>query len=57
MLKKNYEVLKREMLITTKLPLGTTFGVLGPPNRISYHINSLGALSSPKSRDHDSCTP
>ena len=30
MLKKNHAVLKREMLITIKLPLGTMFGVLGP---------------------------
>jgi len=49
-------VLKREMLITTKLPLGMVFGGLGPPNRTSYHVNSLGALSSPKGGVHDSCT-
>jgi len=55
MLKENYAVLKREMLITTKLPLGTVFGVLGPLNRTSYHVNSLGALFSPKGGDHDIC--
>jgi len=56
MLKENYVVLKRKMLITTKLPIGTVFGDLGPPNRISCHVNSLSALSSPKGGDHDSCT-
>ena len=56
MLKKNYAVLKKGNVITTKLPLGTVFGVLGPLNRTS-HINSLGALSGPKGEDHDSCTP
>ena len=49
-------ILKREILITTKLPLGTVFDVLGPLNRTSYHVNSLGALSSPKDGDHDSST-
>jgi len=56
MLKKNSIVIKTEMLITTKLSLGTVFAVLGPPNMTSYHVNSLGALSGPKGRDHDSCT-
>jgi len=51
-----YAFLKREMLITTKFPLGMVFGVLGPPNRTSYHVNFLGALSGPKDGDHDSCT-
>jgi len=56
MIKENYAVLKRKVLITTKLPLGTVFSYLGPSNRTSYHVNSLGALSSPKDGDHDSCT-
>jgi len=43
-------VLKREILITTNLPLGTVFGVLGPPNKTSYHVNSLGALSGLQKR-------
>jgi len=54
---KIYAVLKRKMLITTKLPLGTVFSVLGPSNRISYHAHSLGALSGPIDGDHDCCTP
>jgi hypothetical protein len=36
---------KREMLISTKLPLGMMFSVLGHSNKTSYDINSLGALS------------
>jgi len=56
MLKKNYAVLKREMLITTKLSLGTVFGVLDPSNMTSYHVNSFGALSGLNGGDHDSCT-
>ena len=48
MLKNKYAVLKREMLITIKLPLGMVFGILGPSNRTSYHVNSLGSLSAPK---------
>ena len=44
------------MQINTKLPLGTVFGVLGPPNMISYHMNPLDALSGPKGGDHDSST-
>jgi hypothetical protein len=57
MLMKNYAVLKREMLITTKLPLGTVFGFFSPPNKVSFHVNFLGALSGPKCGDHDFCTP
>lgn len=57
MLRKNYAVLKRKMLMTTKLSLSTMFGVLGPLNRMSYHVNSVGALAGPKDEDHDSCTP
>jgi len=34
MLKINYAVLKRKILITTKLPLGMMFGVLGPPTML-----------------------
>jgi hypothetical protein len=30
--------LKREILITTKLPLGVAFGDLGPLNRTSYSL-------------------
>jgi len=44
------------ILITTKLPLGMMFGVLGPPNRTSYHVHFLCALSSPKGGDYNSCT-
>jgi len=43
--------------MTTKLSLSTMFGVLGPLNRMSYHVNSVGALAGPKDEDHDSCTP
>jgi len=47
---------KKGVLITTKLPLGTVFGVLGPPNKTSYHVNYLGALFDPKDGDQVSCT-
>ena len=41
-------VVKREILITTKLPLGTVFSVLGPPKRTSYHVNSQVLFLVPK---------
>jgi len=47
---------KKKILITTNLPLGMVFVVLGPLNQTSYHVNSLGALPGHKDGDRDSCT-